>query len=84
VESKNAAEVDLARNRIEMMQVSSQLMEAVQQKVTLSEKLEDMEVNMVSYLQNQVKIKLSSETSSDSESGKETLSRKISRKIFRK
>ena len=59
-------------------------MEAVQQKVTLSEKLEDMEVNMVSYLQNQVKIKLSSETSSDSESGKETLSRKISRKIFRK
>jgi len=84
VESKNAAEVDLARNRIEMMQVSSQLMEAVQQKVTLSEKLEDMEVNMVSYLQNQVKIKLNSETSSDSESGKETLSRKISRKIFRK
>ena len=59
------------------------MMEAVQQKVTLSEKLEDMEVNMVSFLQNQVKNKLSGDTSSDSDGGKETLSRKISRKIFR-
>ena len=62
--------------------VSSQLMEAVQQKVILSEKLKEMEVNMVSFLQ--MKNKLSSDTSSDSDGRKETLSSKISRKIFRR
>ena len=65
-------------------------MEAVQQKVSQSQKLEDMEVNMDSFLQHQVKNKLGqtsarkSGTSSDSDSGKETLSRKISRTLFRK
>jgi len=93
VDAKNDAEVELAKNRIEMMQVSSQLMEAVQQKVSLSQQLEEMEVNMQSFLQDQVKNKLDrrsssqSNSSSESDSGKETLSRKISRQargLFRK
>jgi hypothetical protein len=67
------------------MQVSSQLMEAVQQKVSLSQHLEEMEVNMDRFLQDQVKDKLDrmvssqSDTASDSDSGRETLSRKVSR-----
>eukprot|EP00092_Neocalanus_flemingeri_P002948 GFUD01003153.1.p1 GENE.GFUD01003153.1~~GFUD01003153.1.p1 ORF type:complete len:587 (+),score=243.74 GFUD01003153.1:263-2023(+) len=92
VEVKNTAEVELAKNRIEKMQVSSQLMEAVQQKVSLSQELEEMEVNMQTFLQDQVKNKLDkktcsqSDSSSESDSGrrKEPLSRKISRTFFGK
>ena len=70
-------------------QVSSQLMEAVQQKVSLSQKLEDMEVDMQSYLETQVKIKLDrssscTDTETDTDSGmKETLARRLSKRIFR-
>ena len=52
-------------------------MEAVQQKVSLSQQLEEMEVNMDIFLQEQVKDKLvrsQSDTVSDSASGKDTLS----------
>ena len=40
VEAKNNAEVELAKNRIELLQVNSQLLETVEHKVKLSEKLE--------------------------------------------
>lgn len=45
VERKNAAEIALAKTRIENMQISSQLMEVVQQKGELSQKLAQFEVS---------------------------------------
>lgn len=45
VERKNAAEISLAKTRIENMQISSQLMEVVQQKGELSQKLAQFEVS---------------------------------------
>lgn len=45
VARKNAAEISLAKTRIENMQISSQLMEVVQQKGELSQKLAQFEVS---------------------------------------
>lgn len=45
VERKNAAEISLAKTRIENMQIASQLMEVVQQKGELSQKLAQFEVS---------------------------------------
>lgn len=53
VERKNMAEISLAKTRIENMQISSQLMEVVQQKGELSQKLAQFEV---SYHYNFVRI----------------------------
>jgi len=85
VERKNVAEVELARTRIESMQVNSQLIEAVQQKVTLSQQLEEWEVDLQVMLQEQVKNKMVQNTSSQSDktsssdSERSTENRKISR-----
>ena len=91
VEAKNHSEVELAKNRIELLQVNSQLLETVEQKISLSQDLEEAEVSMVSHIQEQVQDKLtraegesSSESSSDSDSGREKLARKLSRIIFGK
>merc|ERR1719500_1035500 len=91
VETKNTAEVDLARQRIELMQVNSQLLDTVQHKARLGEQLDEMEVNIVGQIQDQVHHKLdiaaaaSSSEGSDSEgSGREKLTRKLSRMIFGK
>lgn len=46
VERKNGAEIALAKTRIENMQISSQLMEVVQQKGELSQKLAQFEVSI--------------------------------------
>ena len=91
VEAKNHSEVELAKNRIELLQVNSQLLETVEHKIKLSQELEEAEVSMVSHIQEQVQDKLtraegesSSESSSDSDSGQEKLARKLSRIIFGK
>ena len=87
VEAKNSAEVELAKNRIELLQVNSQLLETVEHKGKLAEQLEEAEVNMVSRIQEQVQHKLvsqESDSSSDSDSGRERLARKLSRIIFGK
>ena len=91
VEAKNNSEVELAKNRIELLQVNSQLLETVEHKVKLSQELEEAEVSMVSQIQEQVQDKLtraegeaSSESNSDSDSGREKLARKLSRIIFGK
>lgn len=47
VERKNNAEISLAKTRIENMQISSQLMEVVQQKGELSQKLAQFEVSII-------------------------------------
>lgn len=44
VARKNAVEVELAKTRIDVMQANSQLMEAIQQKVELSQQLEQWQV----------------------------------------
>ena len=68
-----------------VMQVSSQLMEAVQQKVSLSQQLEEWEVDLQVMLQEQVKDKLGSNTNSQSgktsasDSDKDMVARKTSR-----
>merc|ERR1719206_722218 len=78
VERKNVAKVDLERTGIESMQVNSKLIEAVQQKVTLSQQLEEWEVDLQAMLQEQVKDKMGKQTrSSDSEISTENM--KISR-----
>lgn len=53
VERKNAAEISLAKTRIENMQITSQLMEVVQQKGELSQKLAQFEVSFVRLTTNQ-------------------------------
>lgn len=45
VARKNACEIELARTRIDVMQINSQLMEAIQQKVELSQQLEQWQVS---------------------------------------
>lgn len=45
VARKNAAEIELARTRIDVLQINSQLLEAIQQKIELSQQLEQWQVN---------------------------------------
>ncbi|CAG0897556.1 unnamed protein product [Darwinula stevensoni] len=61
VARKNKAEIELAKARIESLQVNSQLLEAVQQKVELSQQLEQWQVDMQSLLDEQLKEKLRSQ-----------------------
>ena len=44
VARKNATEIDLARARIDVMQINSQLLESIQQKVELSCQLDQWQV----------------------------------------
>ena len=44
VTRKNAAEIELARTRIDVLQINSQLLEAIQQKIELSQQLEQWQV----------------------------------------
>lgn len=45
VKRKNQVEIELAKTRIEIMQINSQLMESIQQKVELSQQLEQWQVS---------------------------------------
>ena len=66
-------------------QVSSQLMEAVQQKVALSQQLEEWEVDLQVMLQEQVKEKLVQNTTNQSQmsSGSDTERGSVTRKLSR-
>lgn len=44
VARKNNVEVELAKTRIEVMQINSQLLETIQQKIELSQQLEQWQV----------------------------------------
>lgn len=44
VHRKNQVEIELAKTRIECMQINSQLIEAIQQKVELSQQLDQWQV----------------------------------------
>lgn len=58
VARKNRAEVELARTRIDVLQVNSQLMEAIQQKIELSQQLEQWQMDMQALIDEHVKSKL--------------------------
>ena len=45
VARKNVTQVELAKSRIDVMQANSQLMEAIQQKIELSQQLEQWQVS---------------------------------------
>ncbi|GFQ88039.1 BICD family-like cargo adapter 1 [Trichonephila clavata] len=65
VARKNAVEIELARTRIDVMHINSQLMEAVQQKVELSQQLEQWKMDMEVLLDNQVMKKLKNQEQED-------------------
>ena len=54
VKRKNTTEIELARTRIDLMQVNSQLLESIQQKVELSQKLDQWESDMQELLEDQM------------------------------
>ncbi|XP_022251732.1 bicaudal D-related protein homolog [Limulus polyphemus] len=58
VSRKNAVEIELAKTRIDAMHISSQLMEAIKQKVELSQQVEQWQDDMQSLLDGQLKAKL--------------------------
>ncbi|XP_013781389.1 bicaudal D-related protein homolog [Limulus polyphemus] len=65
VERKNSVEIELAKTRIDMMHINSQLMEAIQQKVELSQQLEQWQVDMQVLLDEQLKTKLKNQEQED-------------------
>ncbi|XP_054167914.1 bicaudal D-related protein homolog isoform X2 [Oppia nitens] len=65
VKRKNNVEVELAKTRIEVMHINSQLLETIQQKIELSQQLEQWQVDMQILLDEQLKSKLTSQESGD-------------------
>ncbi|CAG2118059.1 unnamed protein product, partial [Medioppia subpectinata] len=63
VARKNVVEVELAKTRIEVMHINSQLLETIQQKIELSQQLEQWQVDMQILLDEQLKSKLTSQES---------------------
>ncbi|XP_014248118.1 bicaudal D-related protein homolog isoform X2 [Cimex lectularius] len=58
VARKNATQVELAKSRIDVMQANSQLMEAIQQKIELSQQLEQWQMDVQALLDEQMRRKL--------------------------
>ena len=58
VKRKNAAEIDLSKERIATMQINSQLLEAIQQKVELSKQLSQWQEDMEQLLEEQMRGRL--------------------------
>lgn len=54
VKRKNNTQIELARSRIDVMQVNSQLLEAIQQKVELSQQLDQWQADMEELLEDQM------------------------------
>ena len=55
---KNAAEIEVSKERIATMQINSQLLEAIQQKVELSKQLSQWQEDMEQLLEEQMKGRL--------------------------
>jgi len=88
VKRKNNTEIELARTRIDVMQINSQLMEAIQQKVELSQQLDQWQQDMQELLEDQMNRKMRAAQSqskgksgNDSDSSQATNERKKS-KLF--
>ncbi|XP_039280783.1 bicaudal D-related protein homolog [Nilaparvata lugens] len=90
VARKNATQLELAKTRIDMLQANSQLMEAIQQKVELSQQLEQWQMDMQALLDEQMRLKLGNpdQTAQSQSSGASTPSslsnpaKRPSRKLF--
>lgn len=74
VARKNVVEIELAKSRIEVMHINSQLMEAIQQKVELSQQLEQWQVDMQTLLDEQLAKKMSDDKKSRNAAGATTVS----------
>ncbi|XP_044762671.1 bicaudal D-related protein homolog isoform X2 [Coccinella septempunctata] len=61
IERKTKLEIELAKTRMDLMQANGQLMEAIQQKVELSQQLEQWQMDVQELLEEQVKNKLTSQ-----------------------
>uniref|UniRef100_T1JL17 Uncharacterized protein n=1 Tax=Strigamia maritima TaxID=126957 RepID=T1JL17_STRMM len=72
VARKHTLEVELAKTRIEMMNTNSQLIEAIQQKLELSQQLEQWQVDMEALLEQQMKKKLQERAKPSEESDSST------------
>merc|ERR1712079_645236 len=86
VKRKNNTEIELARTRIDVMQINSQLMEAIQQKVELSQQLDQWQSDMQELLEDQMNRKMKAAQSkgksgNDSDSSQANNDRKKS-KLF--
>jgi len=88
VERKNNTEIELAKTRIDVMQINSQLMEAIQQKVELSQQLDQWQEDMQELLEDQMNRKMRAaqaqsklKSGNDSDSSQATNERKKS-KLF--
>ena len=58
VKRKNDTQIELARSRIDVMQINSQLLEAIQQKVELSQQLDQWQGDMEELLEEQMMRKM--------------------------
>ena len=58
VKRKNAAEIEVSKERIATMQINSQLLEAIQQKVELSKQLSQWQEDMEQLLEEQMRGRL--------------------------
>ncbi|KAF6214424.1 hypothetical protein GE061_009167 [Apolygus lucorum] len=84
VARKNATQVELARTRIDVMQANSQLMEAIQQKIELSQQLEQWQMDMQALIDEQMRKKLANpeQPSSGSNSPASVEKKRTSRRLF--
>merc|ERR1719295_1761785 len=72
VKRKNNTEIELAKTRIDVMQVNSQLMEAIQQKVELSQQLDQWQQDMQELLEEQMNRKMKAAQNKTGKSGNES------------
>ncbi|XP_076345453.1 bicaudal D-related protein homolog [Tachypleus tridentatus] len=64
---KKFVEIELAKTRIDLMHINSQLIEAIQQKVELSQQLDQWQVDMQALLNEQLKSKLHNQEQEENE-----------------
>jgi len=82
VKRKNNTEIELAKTRIDVMQVNSQLMEAVQQKVSLSQQLDQWQQDVQELLMENMNKKMAAGRKSGGDSDSSQPERKKSNKIL--
>merc|ERR1712226_1696673 len=69
VKRKNDTMIELARTRIDVMQINSQLLEAIQQKVELSQQLDQWQQDMQELLEEQMNRKMKQQQKGKSQGG---------------
>lgn len=84
VKRKNDTQIELARSRIDVMQINSQLLEAIQQKVELSQQLDQWQGDMEELLEEQMLKKMKAQETpksggNDSDSSQAAAERKKSK-----